>query len=160
MKKISEVVYLDTNTYCRPLDEQKDRRIHAETEALLKIFNAVEKGEIKIISSDYVKFEIEHIQDPLKRKDVRGFERILSKTNVTSSRQLISLAREYASKCNLGSLDALHLAAACIGKADFLLTCDDKIIESAICVETLAAQRGHRLKVRNPINYLKERRIK
>lgn len=155
MKSIRRV-YLDTNIYCRPLDDQKDRRIRAETEAFLKIVDAAEKGEIAIISSDYVKFEIEQIQDQLKRKDVRSFEKILSKANVTSSRRLITLAQEFTSKCKLGSLDALHLAAACIGKADFLLTCDDKIIDTAVFIETFAAQKGYKLKVRNPINYLKE----
>jgi hypothetical protein len=62
MKPVRQV-YLDTNIYCRPLDDQKDRRINAETEALLKILDATEKGEIAIISSDYVKFEIEQIKD-------------------------------------------------------------------------------------------------
>lgn len=156
MKPIRRV-YLDTNIYCRPLDNQKDRRIHTETEAFLEIVNAAEKGQIAIISSDYVKFEIEQIQDTLKKKDVRGFEMILSKTNVTSSRELIILAQEFVSKCRLGSLDALHLATACIGKADFMLTCDDKIIDSTVCIEKLALAKGYRLKVRNPISYIKEK---
>ena len=88
-------VYLDTNAYCRPLDDQKDRRIHTETVAILEIVNSGRKrNKIAIISSDYVKFEIEQIKDPLKRKDVRGFERILSKTNVTSSKRLITIAKK------------------------------------------------------------------
>jgi predicted nucleic acid-binding protein len=152
-----ERVYLDTNVYCRPLDNQSDNRIRAESEAFLEIVDAAENGRIEIVSSDYVKFEIEHITDPLKRKDIRGFERTLSKANVASSRQLTALARTFASKCSIGSLDALHLAAACIGKADFLLTCDDEILDNAIYIETLAAEKGYRLKVRNPIEYLQER---
>jgi predicted nucleic acid-binding protein len=155
MKPVRQV-YLDTNIYCRPLDDQKDRRINAETEALLKILDATEKGEIAIISSDYVKFEIEQIKDPLKRKNIRGFEKILSKTNVASSKRLIIIAKEISAKCNLNSLDALHLAAACIGKANFLLTCDNEILDSRDCIETFAGKKGYKLKVRNPINYIKE----
>ena len=154
---MAERVYLDTNVYCRPLDNQSDSRIHAESEAFLKIVDIAEREKIEIVSSDYVKFEIEQILDPLKRKDVRGFERILSKANVASSRQLLALAREFASKCSIGSLDALHLAAAYIGEADFLLTCDDEILDKAVCIEKLAAEKGYRLKVRNPINYLQEK---
>jgi len=152
-----ERVYLDTNIYCRPLDDQSDSRTRAETGAFLKIVDAAETGKIKIVSSDYVKFEIEQIIDPLKRKDVRGFERILCGANVASSRRLTALARTFASKCNIGSLDALHIAGACLGRADFLLTCDDEILENAVCIETLAAEKGYRLKVRNPINYLQGR---
>jgi predicted nucleic acid-binding protein len=123
----------------------------------LKIVDAAENGKIEIVSSDYVKFEIEHITDPLKRKDIRGFERTLSKANVVTSRQLTALAKTFASKFSISSLDALHLAAACIGKADFLLTCDDEIFDNAVCIEALAAEKGYRLKVRNPIDYLQEK---
>ena len=78
--------------------------------------------------------------------------------NVSSSRRLISLSQEFIFKCTIGSLDSLHLAAACVGKADFLLTCDDEILDHGVCIETLASEKGYRLKVRNPVNYLDERR--
>ena len=64
--------------------------------------------------------------------------------------------REMSVECGLNSLDALHSAAACLGKASFLLTCDDEILENANCIETLAAKKGYKLKVRNPIDYLQE----
>ena len=127
-----------------------------ESEAFLEIVDIAQREKIKIVSSDYVKFEIEQILDPLKRKDVRGFERILTKANVASSRQLLALARDFSSKCSIGSLDALHVSAACLGEACFLLTCDDEILDKAFCIEKLAAEKGYRLKVRNPINYLQE----
>jgi len=149
-------IYLDTNVYCRPLDDQRDSRIHEETEAFLQIVVNVEKGKVVIVSSDYVKFEIEQITEPSKRKNVRGFERILSKTNVRSSRRLVNLAREINVRCKLNSLDALHLAAACLGKTKFMLTCDDEILDDNDCIETLVAKKGYKLKVRNPISYMKE----
>jgi len=128
-----------------------------ESRAFLEIADIALRGEIQIISSDYVKFEVEQILDPLKRKDIRGFERTLCTTNVASSRQLISLAREFSSKCGLNSLDALHVSAACLGKASFFITCDDDVLDKKICIERLAAEKRYRLKVRNPINYLQER---
>lgn len=154
--KTTKLVYLDTNVYCRPLDDQSNSRIHQEAEAFLQIVYKAERGRTEIVSSDYVKFEIEQIKDPQKRKNIRGFERVLSKTNVTSSKRLISIAKEINVKCRLNSLDALHLAAACLGKASFLLTCDDEILENSNCIETLAAKKGYKLKVRNPIDYLQE----
>jgi hypothetical protein len=154
MKQVTRV-YFDTNIYCRPLDFQEDTRILAETEAILKIVDSTEKVNMVIISSDYVKFEIERIQDLSKRKDIRGFERLLSKTNVSSSKRLVILAHRFVTQCHIGSLDALHLAAACLGKADFLLTCDDEMVDEAGCIEKIAEKEGYRLKVRNPINYAK-----
>jgi hypothetical protein len=154
--KMPKRVYLDTNVYCRPLDDQRYSRIHAETEAFLQIAENVERGSTEIVSSDYVKLEIEKIKDPLKRKNIRGFERVLSKTNITSSKRLIVIAKEITVKCKLNSFDALHSAAACIGKADFLLTCDDEILGNSACIETIAANKGYKLKVRDPINYILE----
>jgi predicted nucleic acid-binding protein len=151
-----ERIYLDTNVYCRPLDNQSDKRIQAESKAFLEVVDIAQRGKIEVVSSDYVKFEIGQILDPLKRKDVRGFEKTLSSVNVASSKQLVALAREFSSKCNINSLDALHISAACLGEASFLLTCDDEVLNKAVCIERLAAEKRYRLKVRNPINYLQE----
>jgi len=123
----------------------------------LEIADIALSGEIEIVGSDYVKFEVEQILDPLKRKDVRGFERSLISANVASSRRLVALAREFSSKCGLNSLDALHVSAACLGDANFLITCDDEVSNRAICIERLAGKKGYRLKVRNPVDYLQER---
>jgi len=123
----------------------------------MEIVDIALHGEIMIISSDYVKFEIEEILDPLKRKDVRGFERTLSSVNITSSEQIAAFAREFSAKCGLNALDALHVSAACVGNADLLLTCDDGILNEKVCIEKLASEKGYKLKVRNPISYLEER---
>ena len=154
--KTTRRLYLDTNVYCRPMDDQSDSRIREEAKAFLQIADKAERGKTEIVSSDYVKFEIEQIKDPLKRKNIQGFERILSKVNVTSSKRLIIIAKEINVKCKLNSLDALHSAAAFTGKANFLLTCDDEILENTNCIETLATKKGYKLKVRNPIDYLQE----
>ncbi|MEM2112154.1 MAG: PIN domain-containing protein [Candidatus Bathyarchaeia archaeon] len=152
-----ERVYLDTNVYCRPFDNQSDKRIRMESNAFIKIADVALRGKIVIVSSDYVKFEIEKILDPLKRKDVRGFERTLASVNVTSVKRVISLARRFSARCNLNPLDALHVSSACIGKADCFLTCDDEILQKSRCIEELATEEGYKLKVRNPINYLEEK---
>jgi predicted nucleic acid-binding protein len=140
--KTTKRVYLDTNVYCRPLDDQRDIRIHAETTAFLQIVDNSEKGKTEIVSSDYVKFEIDQIQDPAKKKNIQSFEKTISKTNVKSNQQLINIAKEITAKCKLNSLDALHAAAACIGKTNYLLTCDDEILDHANCIETIAAKKS------------------
>jgi hypothetical protein len=53
----------------------------------------------------------------------------------------------------LRSLDALHVSAACLGRADYLLTCDDEIIEKASYIEMIVSKKRYRLKVRNPVMY-------
>lgn len=129
-----------------------------ESNAFIEIADAALRGKIVIVSSDYVKFEIEKILDSLKRKDARGFERTIASVNVASAKRVISLARKFSAKCDLNSLDALHVSSACIGKVDWFLTCDDEILQNSNCIEELATEEGYRLKVRNPINYLEEKR--
>lgn len=58
-QRLVERVYLDTNVYCRPLDDQSDRQIRKESRAFLEIADKALSGEIEIVSSDYVKFEVE-----------------------------------------------------------------------------------------------------
>jgi predicted nucleic acid-binding protein len=128
-----------------------------ESHAFMEIADMALSGKIAIVSSDYVKFEVEEILDSMKRKDVKGFERTLSVANIASSERLIVLAREFSVKCGLNSLDALHVSAACIGDTDFLLTCDDEILHEKVCIERVSAGKGYGLKVRNPVNYLKEK---
>lgn len=152
-----ERIYLDTNVYCRPLDDQSNGRIRKESLAFLEIADRAFRGKIMIVSSGYVKFEVEQIQDPLKRKNVRGFERTLCLININSNRSLISLAKQFSARCNVNALDALHTSAACLGEASFLITCDDEIVNKKVCIEKLAAEREYRLKVRNPIDYIRER---
>jgi len=114
--------------------------------------------QITIVSSDYVKFEIEEIPDRLKRKDVRGFEGTFSSVNIASSEEIADLARRFSSECSLNPLDASHVSAACVGIADCFITCDEEILHGGSCVSRLAAEKGYRLKVRNPVRYLKEKR--
>jgi hypothetical protein len=47
--KDSRRVYLDTNIYCRPMDNQENLRIYSEAQAFLKLVAATEKGEIEIV---------------------------------------------------------------------------------------------------------------
>ena len=42
------------------MDDQSYSRIHEETEAFLQIADQAERGKTTIISSHYVKFEIDH----------------------------------------------------------------------------------------------------
>jgi len=125
--------------------------------AFLEIVDRTLRGEVQVISSDYVKFEIEKILDSLKRKDVRSFERTLATVNVSSSNRLRRMAKEVVTQCGINALDALHVSAACISKAKFFITCDDNITERRGCIERLVAEKGYKLKVRNPIEYLRER---
>lgn len=95
-----------------------------------------------------------------KRKDIRGFERALSQINVTGSKKLTGLANAFNLECHFSAIDSLHIASACVGKADYFLTCDDQIINSASRIEKISKLQGYKLKVRNPVKYVDQAETK
>jgi len=84
--------------YCRPFDDQSGERIRVESNVFIEIADAALRSQKVIASSGYVKFEVENIIAPSKRKDVRGFERTLASVNVNSDKRIIALARKFSAE--------------------------------------------------------------
>lgn len=120
------LIYLDNCTFNRPFDDQTQIRIKIETEAKLFIQHAIRDGRTGLIWS-YIN-ESENLRNPFAE----------SKTSIARWKQLATvivfetenLLRNAANLVELGlkPKDALHLASAVEGKADFFLTTDDAIL--------------------------------
>ena len=65
------LVYLDTCALQRPLDDQNQLRIRVESEAILAVLSAAAAGEVDLVASDVLRFEIE--KNPLVHR--RDFAR-------------------------------------------------------------------------------------
>jgi predicted nucleic acid-binding protein len=122
-------VYLDTCSLQRPLDSKTHSRIHLEGEAILDVLALCESGQIELVASEVLQFEIERIQDPLRR--AHAYE-ALSKagTYVDMTDATVVRAREM-NESGIQPLDALHLAAAVEARVDYFCTCDDKFLRRA-----------------------------
>jgi predicted nucleic acid-binding protein len=70
--KTTKLVYLDTNVYCRPMDDQGNSRIHQEAEAFLQIADKAERGKTEIVSSDYVKLKSNKSKTHQKEKTFKA----------------------------------------------------------------------------------------
>ncbi|OGW00072.1 MAG: hypothetical protein A3D97_08275, partial [Nitrospinae bacterium RIFCSPHIGHO2_12_FULL_39_42] len=106
-------VYLDTNVYCRPFDDQSQKRIQEETDAFEEILEATKEGKFFLLSSDILVYEVSNIS--------------LCKNRVEEVEDIKDLAIIIRYRCSIKDRDALHLASAIIGKADYFLTCDNEI---------------------------------
>ena len=140
------MIYLDTNIYCRPLDDRSQPRINLEAEASVNILKAIETGKIKSATSDILKFEIYHA-DPIKKLHTIPFLSFSSK-HIEENEELKNSAQALQRKYRLKSRDALHLASALEIKAEFFITCDDEIIKKHHMIQEI--------KILNPIEYSKE----
>lgn len=139
-------IYLDTNVYCRPLDDRNQPRINLEAEACLNILRAIENKKIQCVSSDILRVEIYHA-DPIKKIYTIPYLAFCTR-HIKEDNKLKSIAINLQRKYSLKSRDALHLASAIGGKAEYLITCDDEFLKKSTSIREI--------KVLNPIEFLKE----
>ncbi len=73
----------------------------------------------------------------------------LCKVRIGPEEEIRKLAQSIQKKGRLSAKDALHLACAASIKADFFLTCDDRLIKQAeqLQLETV---------VMNPVDYIRQ----
>ena len=154
------LIYLDTNVYARPFDDQTQSRIQEEADAFLEIIEAVRANRIKLLCSDILDFEVHNILREEKRSKVKGYLG-LCENQIASSADLLALARNIHIRCQIRPRDAIHVATAILGEARYFLSCDTKITEMkrARCYRRLA--RSHRTQyfsAMNPIIFVEKMR--
>ena len=141
-------VYLDTCSLQRPLDSKNQIRIALEAEAVLGLLLLHEAGQIELISSEALIFEVE--RNPNWARKEYALE-VLSKAEsfIAVNDQVENRARELG-KEGIKPLDALHLALAEEGRADYFCTCDDEFLKKA------KASKSLKPKVVAPIELIEE----
>jgi predicted nucleic acid-binding protein len=122
-------IYLDCCSLQRPFDDKSQPRIAVEAEAILVILALCESGDLELISSDALLFEIGRIPD-LDRKDNALAILKIAKEAVELAQEIEALARRLEAS-GLKPLDALHLAFASASKVDYFCTCDDTFLKKA-----------------------------
>lgn len=132
----------------RPLDTPDHVRIVLESEAVLGIIAFCDNGQIELLSSEALLYEGEQSSLPTRKEHTLAIlEKAKSIINVAKKE---TLRAEKIMSFGLKPLDALHLALAETGKADYFCTCDDKLLRNAKKVEDLM------VKVINPVDLIQE----
>ncbi len=145
-------VYLDTSVYGRPFDDQNQRRIQQEAEAFVDIFAEVVKGTMTLIGSDILKLEVRRNPEALERERIGAYLAYCAEM-VSQSEEVLKLARELR-EITMGVRDAIHLASAVIGNAQYFLTCDDQVARKASLIQEVLGKRGFKVDVLNPVMFL------
>ena len=119
-------IYLDICSIQRPLDDQSQLCIATETEAILGILDLVERSELTLLKS--AAHAIETQQNPYPdRKDHALAVLSLASHYLATTSEVTERAKTFAG-AEIKRLDALHLALAVEGEADFFCTTDDKLL--------------------------------
>lgn len=141
------LLYIDLSCFNRPFDDQDQARIRLETDAVLFVLTRIVESKDALLWSWVISFENDKHPKPDRRDEIAMWEGIAERI-VALSDELQDRARQIA-QLGIPGLDAAHLAAAEIGGADIVLTCDDGTIRRAARSELA-------LRVLNPVAYLKE----
>ncbi len=141
-------IYLDNCSLQRPLDDQTQVRIVAETAAIIIILSLCENGFLTLVSSDVLETEANEISDAERRKNSLGILRT-AREKITTDAQIEQRA-EMFEKSGIKSFDALHLASAEAAQVKYFCTCDDKFLKKA------KAQSDLQIKAVSPIELLEE----
>src|SRR5688572_2939138 len=122
-------VYLDACSLQRPLDDRSQPRINVEAEAVLTILRLVEAGQLELLSSEALEFEIDRIPDAERQARAHEMLKLAAQTM-----ELVDEIQTHAQaliRSGVKPLDALHLAFASWAKLDYFCTCDDRLLKKS-----------------------------
>ena len=143
MRKIR--IYLDNCVFNRPFDDQTSIRIKLETEAKLYIQNKISENVIELVWSYILEYENE--QNPfIERRQAIKEWKSLAVIDIEENEIILKKAKELM-KIGLKSKDALHIACAIEGKAEYFLTTDDKILKKGKHIKEI--------KIIDPLEFIK-----
>ncbi|TAH51775.1 MAG: PIN domain-containing protein [Chloroflexota bacterium] len=141
-------IYLDLCAIQRPLDTSNQIRIILESEAVLGIITFCDIGQAELLSSEALLYEGEQSSLPVRKEHTLSvLAKAKSVLDVTEKEK--SRAAEIM-QVGVKPLDALHIALAESGSADYFCTCDDKLMRNIKKVKDLA------VKVVNPVDLVQE----
>jgi len=123
------VVYLDTNVYSRPFDDQTQADIQAEANAFIEIMAEVKKGRLMLLCSDILEFEVNNILSAEKCAKVCEYLSLCAE-HIDNTEALLTVGKHIQSDCSIRARDALHVASAMVGNAEYFLSCDKHVIKA------------------------------
>lgn len=154
----STLIYLDTNVYSRPFDEQTQPDIQEEANAFIEIVWELKAERFTLLCSDILEFEVYNILNKEKRAQVEDYLGLCTE-HIDSSEEVLNLGKSIQSKCQVRARDALHIASAVLGGARYFLSCDKKLtqLKQVRCYRRLArAYRQEYFSVMNPILFVEK----
>lgn len=141
-------IYFDNCGLQRPFDDRSQPRIEREADAIVEVLSLCESGNLELISSETLEFEIGLITDTERKEASLEILKIARET-IFITTELEKRALEFA-VYGIKALDALHLASAEAENADYFCTTDDKFLKKARTVS------GLKMKTVSPIDLLEE----
>ena len=144
-------IYLDVCCLNRPFDNQEQKRIRLESEAILLIMARFESKQWQWFSSEVVLDELLQTRNEDRRRRLLNLNEEADESLIVTDSDF-ERAQELT-RLGFDDMDSLHLACAEHGNVDIFLTTDDKLMRTA---SRLADQLN--VLVDNPLNWVFKQR--
>ena len=122
-------VYFDTCSLSRPVDDETNPRVLVESEAIVALLALGESGSLNLMSSNILTYEVDRTSQPQRRAFVSAV--LQQASSFASLTREIEQRAEMLVQRGFKAIDALHVAAAEAGQADYFCTCDDRLLKKA-----------------------------
>lgn len=141
-------IYLDLCAIQRPLDTPDQVRIALESEAVLGIIALCDLGQVELLSSEALLYEGEQGSLPIRIEHTHGVLAKAKETVKVTEKEKLRASQLMTS--GIKPLDALHVALAESGSAEYFCTCDDRLLQNARQAKDLM------VKVVSPVDLIQE----
>ncbi len=137
-------VYLDNCCYNRPYDDQTQLRISLESQSKMYIQRLIIEKRLKLVYSFISEYENSKNPYEIRRTSINDFFKNAAVFVDGSHLQKVTeLAREIM-KTGIKQMDAYHVSSAIIGKADYFLTTDKRLLK----------YQTDNIKIINPVDFI------
>jgi hypothetical protein len=109
-------------------------------------------GRLICLNSDILRLEVRRNPSTTERERIEDFLTFCAEA-VAENAEVLHLAQALQ-QLTLRVHDALHLASAAVRRADYFLTCDDRLVSRAGEIQGLLARHGIPITVMNPRVFL------
>ena len=92
------LIYLDTNVYSRPFDDQTQPDIQEEANAVFEIVKEIKAKKLTLLCSDILEFEVYNVLNKEKRTQIEDYLGQCSE-HINSSEEVLNLGKSIQCKC-------------------------------------------------------------
>jgi len=120
-------LYLDMCVFNRPFDDQSQSKIMIEAQIFIMLMAMISEGLFILVNSFALEYENSKnpsVENMMKISDFLEY----TTDYIHYSEDILERSLEFE-KWGLSGMDAVHIACAEKAKADFFLTCDDRLIK-------------------------------
>ncbi len=148
-------VMLDTNVYCRPLDDLTDKNVELEAKCAKEIFDLANKGMTLILTSEILFYEFDLIEEKDKRELVFHLAKNVEDRMIVIDFDIEKLADSIQTYVKDYG-DCLHIASAASSNCGYLVTCDYELLKKAKIIESFLLKSNFKLNIISPIEFIQK----